>query len=188
MANHRRASLLPIPGIGGRLHLSACPGRRQGSADLATLRRDLAEIAGCGAGLLVTLVEAGELPLPLADWVAEVAAAGLEPLHLPIPDYGVPDAAFEAAWAAARLGERIERGETVALHCRAGLGRTGTIAARLLIETIGLGAEEAVALVRREHAAEAVETAAQLDHLRAVAAARSTGRGRAATGRTPSAL
>ncbi len=169
MAIRRRASLLAIPGTTGRLHLSACPGTWEGEADLAAIRRDLARISASGAGLLVTLVEAKELPLPFADWRAEVAAAGLALLHLPIADYGVPDAAFEAGWRDAGLAERLAQGETVALHCRAGLGRTGTIAARLLIGIAGLDAETAVARVRRDHAAEAVETAAQIHHLHAVA-------------------
>lgn len=172
LANHRRASLVPVPDTAGRLHLSACPGTREGEADRTAVRRDLERIAASGARRLVTLVEAKELPLALPDWRAEVAAAGLALLHLPIADYGVPDAAFEAGWAAAGLAARLEAGETVALHCRAGLGRTGTIAARLLIECSGLDAEAAVAMVRRLHAAEAVETAAQIDHLRDIAARR----------------
>jgi protein-tyrosine phosphatase len=170
MANRRRASLLSIPGVAGRLHLSACPGTWEGAADRDAVRRDLASIAATGANLLVTLVEATELPLSLADWRAEAAAAGLALLHLPIPDFGVPDAAFEAAWREADLTGRLVRGETVALHCRAGLGRTGTIAARLVVESAGLDADAAIARVRRDHAAEAVETAAQVDYLRTLSA------------------
>ena len=169
MANRRRASLLPVPGVVGRLHLSACPGTWEGAADRAAVHRDLAAIAASGADLLVTLVESDELPLPLADWRAEIAAAGLGFVHLPIPDFGVPDATFEMGWSVAALADRLRRGEVVALHCRAGLGRTGTIAARLLVEVAGLDAEAAVARVRRDHAAEAVETAAQMQHLRSVA-------------------
>ena len=44
--------------------------------------------------------------------------------------------------------------------CRAGLGRTGTIAALLLVED-GASAADAVARIRREHDAAAVETEAQ---------------------------
>ncbi|WP_333823290.1 phosphatase domain-containing putative toxin [Pinisolibacter sp.] len=168
MANRRRASLVSVPGVAGRLHLSACPGTWEGAADRAAVRRDFARIAASGARLLVTLVEAAELPLPLADWRAEAAAAGLDLLHLPIADFGVPDVDFEAAWREVGLVERLARGETVALHCRAGLGRTGTIAARLVVEAAGFDAEAAIALVRRDHAGEAVETAAQVDYLRAL--------------------
>ncbi|MDK9695855.1 MAG: phosphatase [Siculibacillus sp.] len=166
MAKDRRASLMPVPGTPGRLHLSACPGTWRGEADRASVRRDLARIAECGAALLVTLIDEKELPLPLADWRAEVEAAGLELRHLPISDYGVPDDRFEREWSRARLADRLVAGETVALHCRAGLGRTGTIAARLLIEISGLDAEAAIATVRRDHVAEAVETAEQVHHLR----------------------
>lgn len=166
---------MPVPGTPGRLHLSACPGTWEGPADLATVRRDLARIAASGARVLVTLVEASELPLPRDAWRAEVTAAGLEPVHLPIPDYGVPDAGFEAAWRAAGLAERLGRGETIALHCRAGLGRTGTIAARLLVECSGLDAEAAIARVRRDHRAEAVETAPQAHYLRTLVAGLSRG-------------
>lgn len=168
MAIRRRASLVPVPGRAGRLHLSACPGTWEGAIDRTAVRRDLASIAASGARVLVTLVEAKELPLPLADWRAEVEAAGLALLHLPIPDFGVPDLRFEVGWRAARLGERLTAGETVAIHCRAGLGRTGTIAARLLIETAGLDAAAAIAVIRRDHAAEAVETAGQEAWLAAV--------------------
>lgn len=169
MAKARRVSLLSIPGMTGRLHLSPLPGTWDGAADLDTVRRDLAAIAAAGATLLVTLVEAEELPLPLAAWRAEAEAAGLAFLHLPIPDFGVPDAEFEAGWEAARLVSRSAAGETVAIHCRAGLGRTGTIAARLLIEAAGLDAAAAIARIRRDHTPEAVETAAQEAWLRDLA-------------------
>lgn len=169
MANHMRVSLLSVPGTPGRLHLSPCPGTWTGAADAGTVAGDLATIRAAGAGLLVTLVEAKELPLPLPAWIAAVGAAGLDFLHLPIADYGVPEGDFERAWAAADLAGRLRAGDTVAIHCRAGLGRTGTIAARLMIECGGLDAAAAIARIRAEHAAEAVETASQAAWLEAVA-------------------
>lgn len=173
MAKAGGASLLTIPDMAGRLCLCACPGTWRGPADAVTVGEDLAAIVSTGASRLITLVEAKELPLAPADWRRAVEAAGLLWTHLPIPDFGVPDEDFEIAWIAADLGRHLRAGETVAIHCRAGLGRTGTIAARLLIELSGLDADAAIERVRRDHAAEAVETSAQVAHLHEIAALRS---------------
>lgn len=56
--------------------------------------------------------------------------------HAPIPDMHAPDERFEALWPAlvAELKETLDRGGRVAVHCRAGLGRTGVVAALLAIE------------------------------------------------------
>lgn len=159
--------------MAGRLHLSPCPGHWDGPASAAAVRRDLAAIAAADASRLVTLVEARELPLAIDQWRRAVAAAGLAWVHLPIPDFGVPDADFERGWVAADLGARLRAGDTVAIHCRAGLGRTGTVAARLLVECAGLDADAAIARIRRDHASGAVETPAQVAHLREIAARRS---------------
>jgi ADP-ribosyl-[dinitrogen reductase] hydrolase len=60
-------------------------------------------------------------------------------LHLPIADVSVPGPDFEARWV--EVGEglraRLRDGFDVLVHCKGGLGRAGTIAARLLIELGG---------------------------------------------------
>jgi protein-tyrosine phosphatase len=56
--------------------------------------------------------------------------------HLPIVDVSTPDKRFEREWdiAGEELGSILRRGLDVLVHCRGGLGRAGTIAARLLVE------------------------------------------------------
>lgn len=156
----------------GRIGFTACPGRREAGAACRRLREDIAAIRGWGAGLVLTLVETRELDrLEVPDLGARVRAAGMAWLHLPIVDFGVPDAAFEAAWltAGAAIRTRLLAGRDVVLHCRGGFGRSGTIAARLLVE-LGADPEVAIGAVRAARSG-AIETPAQEAHLRAVARA-----------------
>lgn len=158
-------SRLDLPGFAGALLLGPCPGRRKETLDdaasQAALTEDLSRLAGLGATGLLSLVETKELPHGFA---AAIRVAGLKWTHLPIPDYGVPDSGFMAGWRKLDLARRLREGESWAIHCRAGLGRTGTIAALLLVEN-GTGAAEAIAQIRHEHDAAAVETEAQENFL-----------------------
>jgi ADP-ribosyl-[dinitrogen reductase] hydrolase len=79
----------------------------------------------------------------------EAKARGLEWLHLPIRNLSVPGAAWETTWqtAGALLRRELVAGGRFAMHCYAGLGRTGTVAARLLVEH-GYRPAEAIATVR----------------------------------------
>lgn len=163
-------SRLDLPGFTGALLLGPCPGRRKETLDdaamQAALTEDLTRLAQMGATGLLSLVETKELPEGFDGFATAVRAAGLEWTHLPIPDYGVPDAGFMASWRRLDLARRLRMGESWAIHCRAGLGRTGTIAALLLVEN-GASAADAIAHIRREHDAAAVETQAQADFLAA---------------------
>ncbi|MFX7763978.1 protein-tyrosine phosphatase family protein, partial [Acinetobacter baumannii] len=65
------------------------------------------------------------------------------------------------AWRVLADGLRaaLDRGERLVIHCRAGLGRSGMIAARLLVAR-GLPVETAIAAVRRARPG-AIETSGQ---------------------------
>ena len=70
-------------------------------------------------------------------------------LHLPICDLGAPDERFETAWVELwpRLDRELRQGGRFFIHCYAGLGRTGTVAALILMQ-YGLGARDALRAVR----------------------------------------
>jgi ADP-ribosyl-[dinitrogen reductase] hydrolase len=81
--------------------------------------------------------------------------------HLPVVDASIPDERFEHRWIVAgeELRSLLGRGLDVLVHCRGGLGRAGTIAARLLIE-LGMEPTNAIATVRRVRPG-AIETSDQ---------------------------
>uniref|UniRef100_UPI0035B3907E ADP-ribosylglycohydrolase family protein n=1 Tax=Stella sp. TaxID=2912054 RepID=UPI0035B3907E len=124
------------------------------------------------AALVVTLTEAEELSrLGVPDLGAEVGRRHMGWLHLPIVDAEAPDARFEAGWPAAsrRIHAVLAQGFRVLVHCKGGLGRAGTVAARLAVER-GMPAEHAIAAVRAVRPG-AIETTAQAAHVRRAPAA-----------------
>jgi len=160
-----------IPVRKGLLGLTFCPGKHGDSLNGAPWARDLevdlAALKAWGAGLVVTLMERHEFAiLGVPDLDTRIAAHGMDWEYLPIPDQGTPKGAFEAAWPeiCAELLARFETGGRVILHCRGGLGRTGLVAALLLIEA-GMPADEAIRAVRRLRP-RAIETTAQEIYVR----------------------
>ena len=130
-----------LPGGVGVVGMTLCPGKRAESnfggrweRDLTT---DMRAIVDWGATTLVTLMEGPELEkLCVGDLGAVAEAAGLQWHHLPITDVQVPDERFERPWMYSGhvLIRKLVSGERIVLHCRGGLGRTGTVAGRLAIE------------------------------------------------------
>jgi len=85
--------------------------------------------------------------------------------HLPIVDVRPPGEAFERQWqeVGPQLRSRLRAGGRVVVHCRGGLGRAGTVAARLLVE-LGMAPIEAIRRVRAVRPG-AIQTGAQQDHV-----------------------
>lgn len=166
------AEIMPAPGH-GLIGVTICPGKKQRSALTGAWDRDLdldlEAIARWNAAAVVTLVEDHELAaLRVTELGPKVAARGMAWHHLPIVDMSTPGPVFEAAWATVggELRARLRRGENVLVHCKGGLGRAGTIAARLLLE-FGWTAQSAIAAARGVRRG-AIETRAQEDYVRSL--------------------
>ncbi len=86
---------------------------------------------------------------------------GLEVIHLPIRDFGVP-ALQPLEEAIQATIERACQGKDIVIHCYAGLGRSGMFLACMARRVLGKSAEEAVSWVRT-YVPGAIETAAQVD-------------------------
>ena len=142
-----------VPNTTGRIGMTFCPGKKQRNALTGDWRRDLAmdldAIQAWGATVIVNLIEDHEMvDLGVQD-AARHMPAGIDYMRLPIPDFGVPGPEWEAQWQVAcpQLLDRLCAGESILLHCKGGLGRTGTIAARILVE-LGSSPEESILAVR----------------------------------------
>jgi protein-tyrosine phosphatase len=159
----------------GRIGMTLCPGKHDPHAITGFWERDLAvdldAIRDWGASAVVTLIEPWEIRLLQVERLGEeVRRRGMLWLHLPIADVAIPDAKFEDGWigAGAELRALVGRGRDILVHCRGGLGRAGTIAARLLVE-LGVAAEKAIADVRDARPG-AIETREQETFVRAIRA------------------
>ena len=130
----------------GRLALCRGPGCG-GVATAVDLDALLAE----GVAHVVCLQQAHELARlepseSMSDRRALLAARKMGFTHEPIEDFTTPK--LESAQRlVAEIAAMLERGDTVALHCWAGLGRAGTIAACLLVK-LGMKPNDAIAAVR----------------------------------------
>lgn len=158
----------------GRIGVSFCPGKQQASAFSGQWARDLDidldAIHNWGATAVVTLVEKHELKALKVERLGEaVVAHGMAWFHLPVTDVTAPGPDFEEAWGAdgPLLREMLRSGKSIFVHCKGGLGRAGTIAARLLVELGLANATKAIKMVRSARGQGAIETSAQEAHVHA---------------------
>jgi len=110
----------------------AAMARPGGADELAWLRNE-------GVEIVITLTES---PLP-RDWVND---AGLMAVHVPVQDLSAPSLEqLELCLTTIRRAKDQQFG--VAVHCAAGIGRTGTVLAAWFVSE-GLSADDAIERVR----------------------------------------
>lgn len=157
----------------GRIGVTFCPGKKQATAMTGGWDRDLGldvdAIAEWGAVAVVSLIEQREIASLRVSGLGEtVRARHMDWLHLPIRDVSTPTIGFERTWedVGEGLRARLRDGFDVVVHCKGGLGRAGTIGARLLAE-LGAAPHDAIEAVRAVRPG-ALETAEQVQHVHGV--------------------
>lgn len=93
---------------------------------VAELEDDLEGLRQLGVDVLVTLEESVTVS------ATRLGELGIAAIHFPVPDMGAPQIE-PAADLCARVQALMTAGKVVAFHCRAGLGRTGTLLASQLV-------------------------------------------------------
>ncbi|TDT41648.1 atypical dual specificity phosphatase [Halospina denitrificans] len=104
------------------------------------LEHDLAALKRVGVTTLITLTETRPDTEALAEY-------GIDNFWSPFQDMAAPSIT-QAAGLCKRIQRLCDEGGVVAVHCRAGLGRTGTVLASCLIWE-GMAALDSLEMVRR---------------------------------------
>jgi protein-tyrosine phosphatase len=141
--------------IAGRLAIMARP--RAGD----WLEDEISGWRAQGIDIVISLLEQEEISdLGLQGEARLCREHGMEFLSFPVPDRGVPQSMHDAVALAQALSTKIGEGEAVAVHCRAGIGRSSLIAACALVYS-GYDAAAAFEMIGRARGVSVPDTDAQ---------------------------
>jgi protein-tyrosine phosphatase len=122
------------------------------------------EVAGWkgeGVNVIVSLLERHEVDeLELQQEQTFCRAADIEFVSFPIPDRSVPASSTETEQLVRRISAIVVEGKSVAIHCRAGIGRSSLIAACVLVRH-GYDANSAFDAIARARGVGVPDTEAQ---------------------------
>lgn len=138
--------LLELNQEGAGLLLTPCPGTR--GQQVATA---LEQLQAAGAEAVLTLMPETEMASNGVSNLGQLCTQrGLQWFHLPIQDECSPAEDFAREWQKDRAAvhQLLSTGKKIAIHCKGGSGRTGLMAAQILVER-GWSKEEATAAVKR---------------------------------------
>jgi len=116
-----------------------------------------------GFDVVVSLLTSDEMKDLDLDREADLSRMhGLQFCEFPIPDLGVPDSLAAAQQLLVKLDKNLTAGKKVAIHCRQGIGRSGLVAASLLVVS-GVDPEVAFRRVSAARGLPVPETSEQRD-------------------------
>ncbi len=114
---------------------------------------------------VVSLLEDEEVSELSLEWEPESCRkAGLNFHRFTIPDRGVPESIAELIRIVSIIVNELRANHGVGIHCRMGIGRSGLIAASVLVSS-GLAPNEAWASVERARGRPVPDTQEQRDYL-----------------------
>jgi protein-tyrosine phosphatase len=126
---------------GGRLAIMARP--RTGD----WLRDEIAGWAAENINIVVSLLEPAEVAeLQLGEEATLCREQGIDFISFPIADRGIPESLTDTAELVHYLAGEISGQKAVAIHCRAGIGRSAVIAACVMV-MLGTEASSAFSLI-----------------------------------------
>jgi len=138
-------------GSTGVIAMCCCPGRIERHVDGIQRQRDLEEdlliVKDWSPDQVISLVEFHEFEGLGVPELPKRFESDFNWLHWPIRDLDAPSDSSRSVAAFANWEEALVSGKRLLFHCAAGLGRTGTLAARLLIAT-GVSPHSAIEAVR----------------------------------------
>ena len=151
--------------IPGKFLAGAYPGAK----DMAEARLNIGDLLESGIRCIVNLMELDEtdnhwFPFVPYDSIVKAMASGLEHevmlLRYPVPDFGIPSRERMVSILNA-IDAATERQMGVYVHCRGGIGRTGTVVGCYLIRhglATAADVAERIALLRRDDATASIRS------------------------------
>ncbi|MEP7351010.1 MAG: protein-tyrosine phosphatase family protein [Sphingorhabdus sp.] len=124
------------------------------------LREDISHYGSLGIQVIISMLEPAEASeLSLENEQAVCTEHQIDFIQFSVPDRGLPSkASFNTL--VRNIAERLRNAETVAIHCRAGIGRSGMAVCCTLSE-FGYSAAQAIALTSEARGVEVPDTPEQ---------------------------